>query len=109
MVASLTSKPELQQVLASAGERVVCVKFTAKWCGPCKKIQPVLQELEHKYSQFMVYESDVDVSTELVSHFKIVSMPTFVFMWRNKVVYTLKGADPKLLAVVFEVMAGMTK
>lgn len=110
MVASVKSKSELQQVLAAAGERVVCVKFTATWCGPCKKIQPVLQALGEKYSQqFMVYASDVDASTELVEHFKIVSMPTFIFMWKNRVVYTLKGADAKLLQDAFEIMAGMVQ
>lgn len=106
----LTSSSQLQEVLAGAGERVVCVKFTAVWCGPCKKIQPVLEDLEEKHGQHvMVYTSDVDESTELVTHFKITSMPTFVFLWKNKVVYTLKGADPKLLQVAFEIMGGMVK
>ena len=110
MVASVRTSSQVQHLLASAGERVVCIKFTASWCGPCKKIQPVLDELEAKYSRhFLVCTSDVDESSELVEHFKIASMPTFVFLWKNKVVYILKGADPKLLQVAFEIMGAMVQ
>jgi thioredoxin-like negative regulator of GroEL len=110
MVESITTTSQLQSVLANAGERIVCVKFTAKWCGPCKKIQPVVEDLARRYAQqFMVFTSDVDVATELVAHFNIKSMPTFIFFRKNKIVYTLKGADSKLLQDAFEIMVGMMK
>jgi thioredoxin-like negative regulator of GroEL len=105
---AIRSKWQLQNALAEAGQRVVCVKFTASRCGPCNKIQPELERLEEEHrNNFVVYTADADVATELVDHFRIVSLPTFVFIWRNKVVYTVKGADPSLLQVTFEIMNGM--
>lgn len=107
MVGVISNVSELQQVLAQNSHNVVCVKFSAKWCGPCKKIQPFLENLAGQHSDVKVYVSDVDNSPDLVSHFKIVSMPTFMFFRNNKIVYVLKGADEQALQTVFNVISGM--
>jgi len=98
---------ELQHVLAQNPNSVVCVKFSASWCGPCKKIQPFLENLAGQHSDIKVYVTDVDKSPDLVSHFKIISMPTFMFFRNNKIVYVLKGADEQVLQTVFNVISGM--
>ena len=105
----IVTRLDLQQVLASAGDRFVCVKFTNK---PSEKKNSVLQSLISKYTrQFLVCVADVktDNSVELFDHFNIDSTPTFVFMWRNKVVHVLKGDDEKLLKYAFEVLSGINQ
>lgn len=103
----LKNAQELQYVLAQMSNRVICIKFTAKWCGPCKKIQPVLDSLASAHPDIAVYTSDVDESPELVAHFKIISMPTFVFIRDNKIITILKGAEESILQNTFNVISGM--
>lgn len=107
MVGVINNVSELQHVLAQNPNNVVCVKFSAKWCAPCKKIQPFLENLAGQHSDMKVYVTDVDNSPDLVSHFKIVSMPTFMFFRNNKIVHVLKGADEQVLQTVFNVISGM--
>lgn len=110
-IPTLTSTTQLQEALAQAQARakVVVVEFTAAWCGPCKKIAPVLTELAAtSTASFTVFKADVDVATDLVAHFKVTSMPTFIFFRNNAVVYVLKGASPELLTQAFEIIAAMT-
>ena len=105
---ALTSTTQLQEILARANGKGVVVKFTASWCGPCKKIAPVLHNLAVTHaSKLNVFTADVDVATELVAHFRITSMPTFIFFHNNRVVYMQKGASVELLTQAFEIMAAM--
>lgn len=106
---SLTNSTQLQEALAQAGNKTVVVDFTATWCAPCKKIGPVLRELAAKNSAtFRVFTADVDVAQDLVSHFKVSSMPTFIFFRGNKVLYVLKGASAELLTQAFEIIDSIT-
>jgi thioredoxin 1 len=108
-IPALNNSTQLQEALAQAGPKTVVVDFTATWCGPCKKIAPVLQDLAAKNSDdFNVFKADVDVAVDLVSHFKVSSMPTFIFFRGNKVVYVLKGASTELLTQAFEIIQALT-
>jgi thiol-disulfide isomerase/thioredoxin len=106
-IGNLKTREELQYVLAQMANRVICIKFTAKWCGPCKKIQPLLDSLAANHTDIGVYTSDVDESQELVGHFKIISMPTFIFIRDNKIITIIKGADESVLQNTFNVISGM--
>ena len=92
MIGAIGNGPELQQVLAQNPKNIVCVKFSSKWCGPCKKIQPFFETLAGQHPDMKVYVTDVDESFDLVSHFKIISMPTFMFFRDNKIVYVFYRA-----------------
>ena len=109
-VSPLTSTVALQEQLARAGNKVVVVDFTAKWCGPCKKIAPQLEKLSETYAASMnVFSVDVDEVRELVEHFKVSSMPTFIFFYRNQVMYVTKGADADKLTMLFDMASSFSK
>ena len=62
------------------GERPALIDFYASWCGPCKSLSPVLDELAKEYSgKIDIYKVNVDDEPELASLFRIRSVPTLVF------------------------------
>ena len=58
---------------------LIAVDFTATWCGPCKKIAPVFNELNNKYNNVMFIKVDVDDNEETSEACNIRAMPTFQF------------------------------
>jgi thioredoxin 1 len=67
--------------------------FTADWCGPCKKVRPVVEELIKDGYSFQII--DVDIEKELVKKFEISSVPTFVLFKNEKSVKRISGAQTK--------------
>jgi thioredoxin 1 len=67
--------------------------FTADWCGPCKKVRPIVQELIKDGYSFQII--DVDIEKELVQKFEISSVPTFVLFKNEKSVKRISGAQTK--------------
>lgn len=69
--------------------------FTAKWCGPCQKIKPLIYKLSEGFSkdvcEFCV--CDIDENTELSDNFKVRAVPTFVLMRGNVFVNETSGSD----------------
>lgn len=62
------------------GERPALIDFYAPWCGPCKSLSPVLDELAKEYAgRIDIYKVNVDDEQELASLFRIRSVPTLVF------------------------------
>ena len=62
-------------------EKVVLLDFFASWCGPCKSLSPVLDELAKEYSgKLDIYKVNVDNEQELASFFRIRSVPTLLFV-----------------------------
>jgi thiol-disulfide isomerase/thioredoxin len=71
--------------------------FTATWCGPCQRIQPVYKELAEKFPNINFFKIDVDKNEEIASKFNIKAMPTFFFL-KNKNEYKIfSGADKEKL------------
>ncbi|KAF9571552.1 hypothetical protein EC968_000447 [Mortierella alpina] len=82
---NIASTTDLQSVLADAGSKLVVVDFFATWCGPCKTLAPMLEELAMKHEQSTKFAKvDVDVATDCASEYKVAAMPTIVFL-KNKV------------------------
>jgi thioredoxin 1 len=67
--------------------------FTADWCGPCKKVRPIVQELIQEGHSFQII--DVDIEKELVEKFEISSVPTFILFKNEKSVNRISGAQTK--------------
>lgn len=68
--------------------------FTADWCNPCKKVRPIVEEINRETSvKFQII--DVDSEPELVKRFEIRSVPTFILIENNKEVKRITGAQTK--------------
>ena len=87
---------EKNEEWAYAGERPAIVDFYAQWCGPCKMLGPVLEELAAKYEgKLEVYKVDVDAEPELAGLFAVQSVPTLVFIPLEGRPSVAMGALPK--------------
>ena len=78
------------------GELPAIVDFYADWCGPCKAVAPVLEELSNEYKdRLLVYKIDTDKEQELSALFGIQSIPTLLFIPVEGQPMMQKGAIPK--------------
>lgn len=68
------------------------VDFYATWCGPCKMISPILEELE---SEIDIIKVDVDEHADIASEYGIMSIPTLLYIKDGKVVESKLGFDTK--------------
>jgi thioredoxin 1 len=79
-----------------AGTLPAIVDFYADWCGPCKIVAPVLEDLAREYSgQIVVYKVDTENEQELAAAFGIQSIPTLLFIPRDGQPQAAMGALPK--------------
>ena len=76
-------------------EKTVLLDFWASWCGPCRMVSPVVDEIAGERPDIKVCKVNVDTERELASVFKVMSIPTLVVMKEGKVVNRAMGARPK--------------
>jgi thioredoxin 1 len=87
---------ETEQEWKYKGDKAAIIDFYADWCGPCKSIAPVLEELSVQYKDdLIIYKIDTDKEMELSSLFGIQSIPTLLFIPVNGNPMVQKGALPK--------------
>ena len=93
LVVNYEKNPDTWQFL---GNRPCLIDFTASWCGPCRKMAPILDELAAQYSgKIDIYKIDVDKEEELASAFGVTSIPAFLFCPMQGNPQGSMGAIPK--------------
>ena len=91
-VLSIT-KENFEQVKNS--EKTVLLDFYAEWCGPCRMVSPIVDEIAEENPQYLVGKINVDEQPELASAFGVSTIPTLVVMKEGKIVNQTAGARPK--------------
>lgn len=91
-MAKIINSQEFDNTIESG---VVVVDFFATWCGPCKMLSPVIDELSGKLENVNFVKVDIDQSMDLAQKFKIVSVPTLKVFKNGEEVDTLMGFMPK--------------
>ena len=82
-----------QEVLNS--DKPVLMDFWAPWCGPCRMVVPLVEEIAKERSDIKVVKINVDEEQELAMQFGVMSIPTLVVMKYGKIVNQVTGARPK--------------
>ena len=92
-VVKLTKENFNQEVLQS-GEPVL-VDFWASWCGPCKSLMPVIEELGEEAKGFKVCKVDVDEEQELAGEYRVMGVPTLLVFRDGKAENRMVGVQKK--------------
>ena len=82
-----------QEVMHS--EKPVLLDFWAPWCGPCRRVVPIVEEIAKERPDIKVGKVNVDLEGELASRFGVMSIPTLVVMKNGQIVSQSMGARPK--------------
>jgi thioredoxin 1 len=94
MAAEFTDSNFQEKVLSS--DKLTVIDFWAEWCGPCRAIGPVIEELSKEYTgKVNVGKVNVDHNPQLSVNYGITSIPAILFIKDGKVVDKLVGAQPK--------------
>ena len=98
-VITITNDNFEQEVIAS--EKPVLVDFWAPWCGPCRMVSPIVEEIASEKDDIKVGKVNIDENRELTERFKIMSIPTLIVFKDGEVASTLVGVKPKSVILEF--------
>ncbi|CDS10623.1 hypothetical protein LRAMOSA11109 [Lichtheimia ramosa] len=94
-VTPIRNLEEFNQIISQTDK--VAIDFWATWCGPCRMISPIFEELAHKYPGVRFYKVDVDDVADVSQEVGIRAMPTFILYKNGEKFDEVVGADPNRL------------
>lgn len=100
LVQECATPDDVEAALVKAGTagQLVVIDFSATWCGPCKMISPLFEEMAAKLEGLVTFlKVDVDDNPDTAAKYSVSAMPTFVFIKAGEVVDRLMGANPARL------------
>ena len=77
------------------GDKPILIDFYASWCGPCKMLSPIIDEIADERADIVVGKVNVDDEPELAEKFGVFSIPTLVILKNGEIVHQSAGARPK--------------
>lgn len=92
-VIKLTKEIFENEVIKS--DKPVLIDFSAVWCGPCRMVGPIVDEIAQENPQYKVCKVDVDEEPELAQAFGVSSIPMLVVIKNGKIMSSAVGARPK--------------
>ena len=92
-VLTITKDNFQKEVIRS--DKPVLLDFWADWCGPCRMVSPIVDEIAAERSDITVGKINVDEQAQLAAAFQIMSIPTLIVMKNGKIVNQAMGARPK--------------
>jgi len=93
-IQKINSTEEFDKILANPNTKVL-VDFYADWCGPCKMMAPILETVANENPDQVILEVNVDEQEELMSRYKIMSIPTLIVFENGEIVKKAIGLQPK--------------
>ena len=87
------NKENFEEVKAS--EKKVLLDFYADWCGPCRMVGPIVEQIAEEHSEYVVGKVNVDDEPELAAAFGVTSIPMLAVLEKGEVVNQAVGARPK--------------
>ena len=88
------TKANFEELVVNSDKKVL-LDFWAPWCGPCRMVVPLVEEIARERSDIKVGKVNVDENPELARQFGIMSIPTLVVMEEGRIVNQAKGARNK--------------
>lgn len=89
----MVDKSNFEEIKSS--EKRVLLDFYADWCGPCKMVAPIINEIAEENPQYVVGKINVDENPELAIQFGVSTIPNLVIMEGGEVINQIAGARPK--------------
>lgn len=93
MSAIIVNKTNFDSILNS--EKPVLLDFYAEWCGPCRMVLPLVEQIAQENPQYLVCKINVDEEPELAEKFSVMTIPTLVVIKNGEVVNQSSGAKAK--------------
>lgn len=93
MSAISVNKNNFDEIIKS--EKKVLLDFYADWCGPCRMVLPLVEQIADENPQYVIGKVNIDNEPELAEKFEVYSVPTLVVIEKGRIVNQSSGARPK--------------